>query len=280
MLITANTKIAAILKFNPAALDAIVSLSPKFEKLRNPILRKLMAGRASVSMASKVGGCTISDFFQKLQPLGFDADDTVQVITEEKKKAPAFISSLKPDEIVVLDVRPVIASGNDPLNIILEKFKALQPEQVLKLLNSFEPTPLMLLLQKQGFNSWANEIGDNLVETWFYRKSIVVESAASPTAGSTKNWDEILTKYTNRLQTIDVRSLEMPLPMLTILEALDGLAADTALYVYHKRIPVFLLPELAQRKCEYRIQEVREGEVHLLIYKATEGVPHLPWRGK
>jgi hypothetical protein len=51
MVITANTKIAAILKSNPAALEAIVSISPKFEKLRNPLLRKLMAGRASVSMA-------------------------------------------------------------------------------------------------------------------------------------------------------------------------------------------------------------------------------------
>ena len=266
MVITANTKIAAILKHNPAALDAIVSLSPKFEKLRNPILRKLMAGRASVSMASKIGGCSIDDFFSKLQPLGFDADATVPVVEEEKKQAPAFISSLRPQEIVMLDVRPVIASGKDPLNIILEKFKSLQPGQVLKLLNSFEPTPLMLLLQKQGFDSWANEVNDNLVETWFYRKPAISEKIVLPATNSQGNWDEILAKYNNRLRTIDVRTLEMPLPMITILEALDGLAAGTALYVYHKRIPVFLLPELAQRKFEYRIKEVRAGEVHLLIF--------------
>jgi uncharacterized protein (DUF2249 family) len=58
----------------------------------------------------------------------------------------------------------------------------------------------------------------------------------------------------------------MPLPMMTILEALDTLAAGTALYVYHKRIPVFLLPELAQRKFDYRIKEISAGEVHLLIF--------------
>ena len=266
MFISANTKISAIIRHNPAALEAIVSLSPKFEKLRNPILRKLMAGRASVSMASKIGGCSIRDFFKKLQPLGFDADDTVPVIVEEKKQPPVFISTLKPEEIVVLDVRPVIATGKDPLNSILEKFKALQPNQVLKLLNSFEPTPLMLLLQKQGFDSWANDIDDNLVETWFYRRSAVVETVTSPVAGSSKNWDEILAMYKNNLQTIDVRGLEMPLPMMTILEALDTLTPGTALYVYHKRIPVFLLPELAQRKFEYRIKEISAGEVHLLIF--------------
>ena len=43
MIINANTKIAAILKQHPDALEAIISLNPKFEKLRNPLLRKLMA---------------------------------------------------------------------------------------------------------------------------------------------------------------------------------------------------------------------------------------------
>lgn len=60
----------------------------------------------------------------------------------------------------------------------------------------------------------------------------------------------------------------MPLPMLTILEALENLPEDKALFVYHKRIPVFLLPELAERKFDYRIKEISDGEVHLLIFKA------------
>ena len=55
--------------------------------------------------------------------------------------------------------------------------------------------------------------------------------------------------------------------MLTILEELDKLPADKALYVYHKRIPVFLLPELADRKFGYRIKEIDDGEVRLLIFK-------------
>ncbi|HRF19059.1 MAG TPA: DUF1858 domain-containing protein, partial [Chitinophagaceae bacterium] len=66
MIINANTKIATVLKAHPGALEAIISISPKFQKLRNPILRKLMAGRTSLAMASKVGGCTINEFFEKL----------------------------------------------------------------------------------------------------------------------------------------------------------------------------------------------------------------------
>jgi uncharacterized protein (DUF2249 family) len=259
MVINANTKIAAILKHNPATLEAIISLSPGFEKLRNPLLRKLMAGRASVSLAGRIGGCSMEAIFAKLKPLGFETDNTIPVISE-KREAPDFIKS---KQIVTLDVRPIIDAGSDPLSAILEKIKTLQG-QVLKILNSFEPIPLMQLLQKQGFESYAEEINDNLVETWFYRTSNIIQPEGIVT---TETWNEILVRCKDTLQTIDVRNLEMPLPMLTILEALDNLSAGSALFVYHKRIPVFLLPELVQRQFDYRVKEISDGEVHLLIFK-------------
>ena len=64
-----------------------------------------------------------------------------------------------------------------------------------------------------------------------------------------------------------MRGLEMPQPMHKILSSLDEIPADHALYVYHKRIPVYLLPELSDRGFEYRFKEIGDGEVHLLIYK-------------
>jgi uncharacterized protein (DUF2249 family) len=267
MVINANTKIGSILKHNPAALEAIVSISPKFEKLRNPILRKLMAGRASVSMASKIGGCQIDDFFAKLAPLGFEIDNEAPATSRNKKQAPGFLQTLQGDQVVFLDVRPIMASGKDPLSPILEKIKSLRHGQVLKIQNSFEPTPLMQLLQKQGFDSYATELNDNLVETWFYRNSDWRQLEEPERTDACHDWDEILLRCKDKLQTIDVRDLEMPLPMLTILESLDSLPPETALFVYHKRIPVFLLPELVQRQFDYRIKEITDGEVHLLIFK-------------
>lgn len=91
MTINANTKIAAILKHNADALDAIVSISPKFEKLRNPLLRKIMAGRTSLAMASKIGGCSVNDFFVKLQPLGFEIDSTIKQLKNRSVKCLRFL---------------------------------------------------------------------------------------------------------------------------------------------------------------------------------------------
>lgn len=269
MIINPNTKIAALIKQNPEALEAIVSLSPKFEKLRNPLLRKVIGGRTTISMASKLGGCSVDNFFDKLQPLGFEIDRTVNPVYQEdtKKVVPEFMEKAQAANIVELDVRPVFATGKDPLQIILQKVKSLKQGDTLKIINSFEPTPLMHLLSKQGFESYAEVISNDQVNTFFYRKQGAALVKEAKAENYSAGWDKILNRFADKLEKVDVRALEMPLPMHTILEALETLPADKALFIYHKRIPVFLLPELEERGFSYRIKEISEAEVYLLIYR-------------
>lgn len=268
MMINANTKISSLLKENPDALEAIVSISPTFKKLRNPILRKVMAGRTSIGLASKLGHCSIESFFTKLEPLGFEIDRSTEFVIGKKEEIPVpdFLKNINRENIVKLDVRQVISSGQDPLKLILQEINELRPGNVLNIINSFEPTPLMQLLGKQGFESYSEVISDELVHTYFYKKeepSLIVDRKETDVEG----WYELLKRFDHRLETIDVRNMEMPMPMHAILGALDELPAGKALFVYHKRIPVFLLPELESRQFNYRIREVSDGEIHLLIYK-------------
>lgn len=267
MTINAQTKIASILKQQAAALEAIVSISPRFEKLRNPLLRKLMAGRTTLAAASKLGGCTLEDFYRKLEPLGFTIDRRQVGRPEEKKPVPAFLRSLAKDRLVELDVRPEIASGSDPLSTILQRVKSLQPGEVLKVINSFEPAPLIGLLQKKGLESYVDRISEDQVETYFYGAVHPELDEANPQPVTT-DWEAVGQKFEAKRQTLDVRSLEMPQPMLAILSALDALPPGWALFVHHKRIPVYLLPELAEKGYDYRIKELPNGEVHLLIFPA------------
>jgi TusA-related sulfurtransferase len=64
-----------------------------------------------------------------------------------------------------------------------------------------------------------------------------------------------------------VRALEMPLPMITILNEIKKMEDNQALYVQHKKVPHFLLPELKDSGFSYLIKEDGEGDVKLLIYK-------------
>lgn len=266
MIINANTKIAAILKENPAALESIISINSKFEKLRNPLLRKLMAGRTSIGMASKISGCDVNEFFEKLSVLGFMVDSKEPVKIEQKRQLPAIFSSLKPDQIIELDVRPIIDADEDPLSIIVKTVKQLKQGQALKIINTFEPTPLLSLLKKQNFESYVDHVNDDLVETYFYR-SDSQEVEIDDKANTADDWDFYVEKYKDNLQTINVQKLEMPGPMMAILGEIETLPAHKALFVYHKRIPVFLLPELKEKNFDFRIKEISDGEVHLLIFK-------------
>lgn len=267
MIINANTKIAKILKENPDALEAIISINPKFEKLRNPILRKLMAARTSIGMASKIGGLEVERFFEKLEPLGFMPDrETVAESNKEKPKLPAFFNSIKPEQITDFDVRPLINDGKDPLTMIVDKVKSIPRGGVLKIINSFEPTPLISLLKKQGFKSFVDTIDDEEVDTYFYKTNDTT-AVINKEENNSEGWEELIKKFGDKVQTVDVRHLEMPQPMMTILEAIEKLPDDTALFVYHKRIPVFLLPELREREFDYRIKEEAPNEVRLLIFK-------------
>ena len=280
MKINANTKIAALLKQHPEALDAITGISPKFNKLRNPILRKVIAGRTSISMASKIGGCSAEDFFKVLVPLGFEIDRTVVARDEiVNELMPDYLQKIDPSKIIELDVRALIDSGTDPLNHILKKISLLEPGEVLNIINSFEPTPLRQLLGKQGFESYASTKEPGLIHTYFYKAASpdafsqpATQTLKSPTVTTGANiapadWEEALSRFQGKLETIDVRELPMPQPMHRILEALEVLRPQHALLVHHKRIPVFLLPELQDRKLSYRIKEMGADRVELLIYR-------------
>lgn len=269
MNINPGTKISALLKAHPEALDTIVSIAPKFERLRNPLLRKLMAGRTTIAMAAKIGKCGVETFYEKLKPLGFEVDTSVKVEEESAQEMPLFLQKVKSSDLRTLDVRPTIAAGKDPLKDIMKAVKETPLSGALKVINTFEPTPLIAVLEKQGYQYYVNNLDDETVETWFFKESGVQANLQEgiDVDTSAEGFDELVKKYEGNLIEIDVRGLPMPGPMHKILETLDTIPAGKALYVNHKRIPVFLLPELKEQGYEYRAKEIADGDVKLLIFK-------------
>lgn len=264
--INLNTKIGVILKAHPDALEAIISSSPNFNRLRNPLLRKIMASRTTISMASKIGGCLIEDIFSKLEPFGFKIDrSTMGENKSLQNYIPDFIKLTKPENTLELDVRPIIEGGNDPLKIIKEKLKEIKTGQLLKLINSFEPSPLIALLANEGYKTFVETINENLVFAYFYKSG--ADSVAPATIIQNKNdWENILKQFKCTTRELDVRQMEMPKPMLAILKELENLPKGNALLVYHKRIPVFLLSELAEQNFDYSINEIADDVVNMLIF--------------
>ncbi|MEJ7779619.1 MAG: DUF2249 domain-containing protein [Daejeonella sp.] len=275
MVISERTKISTLLKANPLVIETLTALNPHFGKLKNPILRNLLAARVSIADACRIGGCGLNEFLDKMSEIGFEVSEAVQLINSEPGMVSAansleFTKNLK---VIELDVRPVLALKQDPLKSILNSISSLNQDECLKIINTFEPVPLISLLSKKGFGYYTERPDPETVITWFVRTATgktdlesVPENPILCTAD--EEFERMVKSFSqDKLISIDVRELEMPLPMIRILEHLKILQSDEALFVYHKKVPVFLLPELKERGFTFFIQDTADNKVNMLICK-------------
>lgn len=280
MKISKDTKISQLIKANPEAIEVIASINKQFRKLRNPVLRKLLAPRVSIADAAKIGGSSVEEFLKKLQAIGFEIEQSAENIeannihkqeqpeTKEKQFKNMKISDFDPKKIVTLDVRPTIESGQDPFKDILKAIKLLAVDGVLEVVNSFEPVPMINHLRDKGFEAQTERDDLGLVHTYFFKtERDTLETLPEVENTNLNDFEMMVSKFSVNIKTIDVRHLEMPEPMVTILQEVEILAEGHALFVHHKRIPQFLLPELKKRDFEIINNEVDENNMNLLIYK-------------
>jgi uncharacterized protein (DUF2249 family) len=259
-IISADTKISELIKMNPAAIDVIAAINPHFRKLQNPILRKLLASRVTIAEAARIGKCDISVFFDNLKPMGFIIE-----YKESERELPKAQHIEEESYSEKLDVREDLQAGKDPFNRIMKAVKDLKTTDTILLINSFEPVPLIKILRDQGYTIKINSVGANEVHTYIGRGKMVFQQE-DVGIGSPGLFEEKEAHFSGRLSRIDVRSLPMPQPMIMILKQLETLKKGMALFVYHKRIPKFLLPELKERQYDLVYREVRDG-VQLIIFK-------------
>ena len=262
MKISANTKISKLIKENKDVIDTIASINSHFKKLKNPILRRALAPRVTIADAAKIGGVTVEEFFNKLKGIGFEIENDVEEISQEEIKV------MDKSNVLSFDVREIIAGGTDPFKEIMEKIKLLKKGQTLEIINSFEPIPLINVLKSKGFISEVERKND-LVHTYFQKvEEVELNNSEESTCSSENNFDDIYKTYIGKMEYVDVRHLEMPEPMITILEKLKTLPNDYCLSVDHKKVPQFLLPELKERNFEIFYNKIDENHIQLLIRKA------------
>jgi len=272
MIINKNTRISTLIKENRETIDVIGSIDKNFLKLKNPILRKVLAPRVTIVDAAKVGGIEIEVLVNKLEGIGFEFESDLTNIpnkTTQKISSNVAAQLKNVENMKTLDVRPTLDSGTDPFKIIMQTIKALKDNETLQIINSFEPIPLIRKLKSKGYNSWTEHAKEGVVHTFFKKNKTewIDNEIEASIKKSKRDFDEQLRFFENRIRYIDVRQLEMPEPMVQILKEIETLEKGQALYVDHKKIPQFLLPELESRNFEILYKEIDCNHTILLIYK-------------
>ncbi len=272
MKINRNTKISKIIRHNPEAIEVIASINRNFARLRNPVLRKVLATRVTVADAARIGHCEVREILDKLVPLGFETDfnqtpNPSNPMEENNNPIPEIIREGK---VHPLDVRPILDSGRDPFHDIMKELKKVPEGQAMEIIATFEPVPLIHVLRGKGYISYTEHKGET-VHTYFLKTGKApAHSPATETSTKRISAGELEAKkesFEASCRELDVRNMEMPMPMVSILQELETLGEGECLFVHHKRVPKYLLPELENRQFRVWIAEISDGNVKLLIHR-------------
>lgn len=151
LIISPKTKVGELLECYPHLEKVLMEMSPAFEKLKNPILRKTVARVATLAQVAVVGGLKVEDIVKRLRSEAGQDEDPLpdaghDYITTIK---PAWFSEKAVRE--VFDATPVINAGESPMGVILSKARSLGADEILELHTPFVPAPIIDQLHEKGF---------------------------------------------------------------------------------------------------------------------------------
>lgn len=155
--INLHIKVSDLLDAYPHLEGTLLELSPAFSKLRNPILRRTVAKVTTLQQAAKVAGVSPILLLETLrQAAGLPIDNSNESIDIEngQKDKPEWFGEM--NITIRFDARPIIESGENPMQEIIRLSKELQNNQIMELTAPFKPVPIMDLLKSKGFEVWYN----------------------------------------------------------------------------------------------------------------------------
>jgi uncharacterized protein (DUF2249 family) len=168
LLITPQTRVGELLDAYPELEPVLIEAAPPFKKLRNPVLRRTVARVTSLSQAARVGNVSVIDLVQQLrrtigQPeFVHESSDKAAVDTGA---APAWVDMIRVAR--VLDARPLIDAGQQPLGQVMRELSELEPGQIFELITPFEPAPLIDKATARGYRVWTLARSRDEYRTYF-----------------------------------------------------------------------------------------------------------------
>lgn len=262
-------RVSDVLARDALLVDVFARCSSAFERLRNPLTRRVMARLVTVEQAARMGGVTVDALLAELnRALGFDGGGEVVAVVPAPAtvdESPSVLERVRAGAPVVeLDVRDDLRSGREPFSRIMEAVASLPDDAVLRLRAPFEPVPLFSVMARRGFVHAARREEDGDWSVLFARGAArQPEDAAEPTTARADD-------ATSDEHVLDVRGLEPPEPMVRTLAALEALAPGGTLVQINARVPQFLLPILVERGWAYDIDTTDPSAVRVRIHRAGD----------
>lgn len=159
-----NSKLSEAIKHNPDVIEYLISLNPHdFQRLRNPLMRKVMPVRISLRRLATMVNIPEQDFVDKIneicglpsEPVGEDTDSSPKSPVE----LPAWMMNVDERVIQWVDVLPGDEKLDDPMPPINIGVNGLQPGETLGIKHKWEPQPLFDIWSKRGLEFYTHQVG-------------------------------------------------------------------------------------------------------------------------
>jgi hypothetical protein len=197
MRVRRDMKIGEVLAMNEEkVLNTLMMLSPNFERLRYPALRRAMGERVSVEQAAKVARVPLTEILYLLNlvlgedeaelaaELFFSDWEDFQYTDSNPPDKPLQIAGLHDNDeyVVFADLMTFHEDRSDPLPAVMKALDRLKTARdVLLVRHPFDPVPLReLFARRYELASWAEERRPGEWFVYFYRPAARAGAAAHP----------------------------------------------------------------------------------------------------
>lgn len=162
MQITPKTKLGELLEAWPQLEAVLIEISPAFEKLKNPILRRTIGKVATLQQAAAIGQVKVDELVLRLrEAIGqagkVDASEGSEYLVTEW---PDWFDERKVARF--FDATEVINRGESPLSTLTGEARRLTGDEILKFKAPFVPAPLLDMLKEQGFEVFSLQKEDGV----------------------------------------------------------------------------------------------------------------------
>jgi hypothetical protein len=168
LIITPKTKVLQLIEAYPHLEAVLINYVPAFEKLKNPLLRKTVAKVATLQQAAAIGKVKVEDLINHLRKEVGQENITQGDDSPYNYKKPYWFDENKVAE--ELDVRPMLAAGEHPVNQVVSDVKKMTPGTIYKIIAPFLPAPLIDKVTSIGADHWIAKEEEKLFEIFFYKK--------------------------------------------------------------------------------------------------------------
>lgn len=172
-----STKLSKLLKADERLLDFIIALDPHdFERLRNPLMRKIMPPRITLGRIAVMTGRTPSELLAEIDAfLGLkrarQSLKSARTLPESPREKPTWA---KGDVTRIIDLLESDERLDaDPMLPINEALREMPAGELVLIKHKWEPQPLYDVWEKLGIAFYAESKSAN--EVWIYILKVIDE---------------------------------------------------------------------------------------------------------